>query len=332
MRTDAKRKIHPSMKRLDKIKALCCNQFPFQIHNNAKQPTHKRKEETMHRHLLVIAATLIGLILAAARPVPVEAASKSAVQEVTFETVGMGFMGPDSIPAGLTSVRIVNKGTDLHHIQLLRLADGKTAEDFSATVKTAPFNPMGPAAAPAWVKFVGGPNGVIPGESATAILNLEPGNYVLICFIPDSKGVAHIALGMVKALKVTGTTDSKAPEPVAAINITAMDFNFAIDKPIAAGTQTIRFTNAGTQPHEVLVVQLPPDKTIKDFAAAFEPGHSGPPPGKPIGGMTGIEKGGHAFFTAKFEPGRYGLICFFMDGTKKVPHFALGMTNEFTIK
>ncbi len=319
------------MQRLDKSKALCCNHFPFRAHNE-KHSTHKRKEEMMRRHLLVIAAVLIGLVLIADRPVPVEAASKSAMQEVTFETVGMGFVGPDSIPAGLTLIHMVNKGTDLHHVQLVRLADGKTAEDFAAAVKAAPFDPIGPAAPPAWVKFVGGPNGVIPGESSTAIINLEPGNYVMICFIPDSKGVPHITSGMMKPLKVTGTADSKAPEPVAAINITAMDFNYAIDKPIAAGTQTILFTNAGTQPHEVLVVQLPPDKTIKDFAAAFEPGHSGPPPGKPIGGMTGIEKGGHGIFTAKFEPGRYGLICFFMDGTKKAPHFALGMTNEFTVK
>lgn len=286
----------------------------------------------MRRYLLSVVIVLVALVFTVGRLVPVEAASKSAMKEVTFEAVGMGFVGPDSIPAGLTLIHMVNKGTDLHHVQLLRLTDGKTAEDFAAAVKAAPFDPIGPAAPPAWVKFVGGPNGVIPGESSTAIMNLEPGNYVLICFIPDSKGVSHIASGMVKALKVTGITDSKAPEPVAAVNITAMDFSFAIDKPITAGTQTIRFTNAGTQPHEVLVVQLPPDKTIKDFAAAFEPGHSGPPPGKPIGGMTGIDKGGHAFFTAKFEPGHYGLICFFMDSTKKAPHFALGMTNEFTVK
>lgn len=286
----------------------------------------------MRRHLLVIAATVIGLILIADRPVPVEAASKAVIQEVTFETVGMSFKGPESVPAGLTLIQIVNKGTDFHHVQLIRLTDGKTAEDFTTAVKTAPFDPMGPAAAPAWVHFIGGPNGAIPGESATAVMNLEPGNYVLICFIPDSKGVAHAAQGMMKALKVTGVADPGVSEPKATINITAMDFKFAPDSAIAAGTQTIRFNNAGTQPHEVLVVQLPPDKSVKDFAAAFEPGHSGPPPGKPIAGMTGVDKGGHAFFTAKFEPGHYGLICFFMDEMKKAPHFALGMMQDFIVK
>ncbi len=287
----------------------------------------------MHdRHLFTAAAIVMALMFTAGRPVPVEAASKSGINEVTFEAVDYGFKGPDTIPAGLTQVRIVNKGTDLHHIQLLRLTDGKTAEDFAAAVKAAPFNPMGPAASPAWVHYVGGPNGVIPGESATAVMTLESGNYVLTCFIPNSQGVAHAMMGMVKPLRVTGAADSGTSEPKAALTITAVDFGFAPDSVITAGTKTIRFNNAGMQPHEVLVVQLPPDKTIKDFAAAFEPGHSGPPPGKPIGGLVGIDKGGHAFFTATFEPGHYGLICFFMDGTKKAPHFALGMTSEFTVK
>jgi hypothetical protein len=281
---------------------------------------------------LPIASIAMVLMLTTGRPVPVEAASKAGLNEVTFEAVDYGFKGPDTIPAGLTRVQIVNKGTDLHQVQLLRLTDGKTAEDFAAAVKAAPFNPIGPATTPAWLHYIGGPNGVIPGESATAVVTLEPGNYVLTCFIPNSKGVAHAAMGMVKPLKVTGAADSKAPEPIASINITATDFNLTIDKPIAAGPQTIRFINAGMQPHEVLVVQLPPDKTVKDFAAAFEPGHSGPPPGKPIGGIAGIDRGGHAFFTAKFEPGHYGLICFFIDGTKQAAHFALGMTHEFTVK
>jgi len=281
--------------------------------------------------VLALAAAAVALVLTAGRPAPVQAGTQSGIKEVTFEAVDFGFKGPDSIPAGLTSVHIVNKGMNPHHVQILRLTDGKTAEDFAAAFKASPFDP-GPAPAPAWVHYLGGPNAAIPGESATAVMNLEPGTYVLTCFIPDSKGIPHIALGMMKALTVTGTADSKSTEPAASDSITAVDFGFNIDKPIPAGTQTIRFANGGTQPHEILVIQLPPDKTIKEFAAVFEPGYAGPPLGKPIGGLVGIDKGGHQFFTANFVPGHYGLICFFMDQTKKAPHFALGMTKEFTVR
>jgi hypothetical protein len=278
------------------------------------------------RYSWFVAVIFILLMFNAGRPVPIEAASQTAIREVTFEAAGMTFKGPDSIPSGLTSVRIVNKGMDLHEIQLIRLTDGKTAEDFAAVFKGESFYP------PAWVKFVGGPNGVIPGESATAVVNLEPGDYVLTCFIPDLKGIPHVAQGMVRPLKVTATPGPGASEPKASVTIIATDFTYSSSAPISAGPQTIRFNNAGTQPHEIVVVQLPPDKTIKDFAAAFDPAHPGPPPGKPIGGMSGIDQGGHGFFTAKFEPGRYGWICFFMDGAKQAPHFALGMMQDFIVK
>jgi len=48
--------------------------------------------------------------------------------------------------------------------------------------------------------------------------------------------------------------------------------------------------------------------------------------------VVGIERGGDAIFTAQFEPGRYGLICFFPDRTTGAPHFAKGMTLDFTVR
>jgi plastocyanin len=164
------------------------------------------------------------------------------------------------------------------------------------------------------------------------VLYLEPGNYVVACIVPDAKGVPHVNLKMVKPLTVKGPAAAGVSEPNAAVTITAHDFTLSPNGAIKAGPQTIRFNNEGTQPHEVLVVQLPPGKSIKDFADAFAPGHSGPPPGKPIGGSTGIEKGSHMYFTANYTPGHYGLICFFEDATKKAPHFALGMMYEFDVQ
>ena len=82
----------------------------------------------------------------------------------------------------------------------------------------------------------------------------------------------------------------------------------------------------------MVVVKLDPGKTAKDFGQAFEPGASGPPPGRPLGGIVGLERGGSGFFTGTFEPGRYGLICFFPDQQTGAPHFSKGMTMDFTVK
>jgi plastocyanin/uncharacterized cupredoxin-like copper-binding protein len=288
---------------------------------------HLEEALVRYGHFLSVSAILMAFLFIPVRPVPAEAAPK-ALPTVTFEATDYGFTGPDSIPAGLVSVRIVNKGKDLHHVQLLRLDDGKTQKDFMEAVKTDPHIIYGNLS---WVTFAGGPNGVIPGESGTAILDLKPGSYVVTCIIPAPNGVLHVNLGMVKPLTVKGPAVMGVSEPNAAVTITAHDFVFAPNAPFTAGSRTIRFNNEGAQPHEVLVVQLPPGKTIKDFADAFAPGHTGPPPGKPIGGVSGIQQGSHAFFTANFTPGHYGLICFFEDATKKAPHFALGMTYEFDV-
>ena len=244
---------------------------------------------------------------------------------VVFVAHDYGFAGPDRIPSGTTTVQIVNKGQAPHHIQLLKLLQGKTAADFRAAIASDP------ARLPSWITFVGGPNAILPGSDAVATMNLQEGNYLLICLIPNEQGVPHVALGMQKPLSVSGGKASLVSEPKPDLTITQADFRFALSHPITAGSRTIQVMNHGTQPHEVVVVKLDPGASPKDFAAAFEPGASGPPPGKPVGGVVGLDIGEHAFFTTQFEPGRYGLLCFFTDAAGR-PHFAQGMTSEFTVK
>ena len=283
----------------------------------------------MRRTVFTSMTTALCLTLASAVGVsgagPVAASPRTDRPPLVFTAHDYGFDGPDRIPAGLTTMRVVNKGQDLHHIQLVKLLQGKTVADFRAAVTAAPSR------LPRWITFVGGPNAVLPNGDAVATMNLTEGDYLLICIIPDKNGKPHVALGMQKALSVRGAKPTLVSEPKSDITITQADFHFALSQPITAGFHTIQVMNHGTQPHEVVLLKLDPGASAKDFAAAFAPGASGPPPGKPIGGVVGIESGDHAYFTAQFEPGRYGLICFFEDATGR-PHFMLGMTSEFTVK
>jgi len=56
----------------------------------------------------------------------------------------------------------------------------------------------------------------------------------------------------------------------------------------------------------VLLVQLPPAVSVADFAHAAANPESAPPPGKPMGGVTGLQPGAEAAFTAEFLPGKMG--------------------------
>ena len=237
-----------------------------------------------------------------------------------------GFTGPDRIPAGMTTVQVVNDGKDLHHVQIMQLTEGKTAEDFQTAMKADSSHP------PAWAKLVGGPNAVMPGGKATATMALSAGNYLLLCLIPDSQGVPHVALGMVKSLTIEATKRPVAGPPAADLTITMTDFAFGLSQPITAGMHTLHVKNVGKQPHEVVVVKLDDGKSVKDFGAAFAPGASGPPPGQAMGGLVGIEEGATGYFTGQFKPGRYGLICFFPDSATGAPHFTKGMVLDFTVQ
>ena len=81
---------------------------------------------------------------------------------VVFVAHDYGFSGPDRLPAGLTTVRIVNTGQDLHHVQFLKLLHGRSAADFREAIAANP-NQL-----PAWVQYAGGPNAHLPGSVASA--------------------------------------------------------------------------------------------------------------------------------------------------------------------
>src|SRR5688572_3709578 len=164
------------------------------------------------------------------------------------------FSIPDSIPAGLTTFQLMNHGAELHHMQILRLEQGKTMADFSAAMES-----KGPP--PAWISFLGGPQGGLPHGPATNVtVTLTPGNYVVLCFIPSPDGKPHVAKGMVKPLTVTrATAVAQAGAPKADYVLTLYDYNFETDKPLKAGRRTILIKNTAKQFHEAVFAKLPPN-------------------------------------------------------------------------
>ena len=103
---------------------------------------------------------------------------------------------PETLPAGPRIIKVINNGPDVHELNLLRLEDGKTAEDVSQYLAA----PKGP---PPFVP-IGGINGMEPGASGYVELDLEPGTYVAICYIPTpkSEGHPHFTRGMIKEFTV----------------------------------------------------------------------------------------------------------------------------------
>ena len=247
-------------------------------------------------------------------------------QMVTVVAKDFSFDAPTQIPAGVTAVRLVNQGHELHHVTFIQLDDGKTAADLAAAISK-------PGPAPSWTKSAGGPNTVVPGGTGNATLILEPGNYVMVCLIQGADNVPHMAKGMMRPLTVTasiGASGSAATEPTADITFGLTEYSFALTPAPTRGGHTIRVDNNGKQGHEVVLLRLMPGKTTADLMAWMQKS-VGPPPVEPLGGIAPLSPGRHGYFTADLTPGSYVALCFVGDDADGKPHFAHGMIKTFTI-
>jgi uncharacterized cupredoxin-like copper-binding protein len=251
----------------------------------------------------------------------------AAPRVVTIRTLDYAFEAPASIPAGPTTIRIVNGGKELHHVWFVKLEQGKTAADYMQAMQALA---KGEAPPPVWAIDMGGPQMGMPGALADGTVNLEAGNYVIVCHIPAADGVPHSAKGMYKALTVTPNA-APAAEPKADVTMTLRDYDFAFSAPLTAGRQTVRIVNEAEQFHEAFIARLLPGKTVAQALAWLEQGMQGPPPMEPVGGATGLAKGRGMQFTADFTPGEYALLCFLPDKADGKPHVAHGMMKQITV-
>ena len=255
------------------------------------------------------------------------AAAGATANEVMITATDYAFDAPSEIPAGLTNLRMVDSGKELHHATLIKLEEGKTFADLMAG-----FSEMKPGTPPpSWVIPAGGPNAVAPGSTSALTMVLEPGNYAIVCFIPDANGVPHVAHGMAKALTVTPNPNAVMTEPTADITVTMSDYKFEFSQPLAAGRHTLKLVTAPGQPHEFTFFQLSPGMTAGDIPRYVEGGMKGPPPALPLGGVAGVAAGRASYYTVDLQPGDYAIVCFIEDAKDGKPHFVHGMIQQIKV-
>ena len=282
---------------------------------------------TITASLLAVAAT--ATLAGALRAAPGDDPKVTKANVVTVTATDFAFQAPDTIAAGRTTIRLVNKGPEHHHVWLIKLEQGKTLKDLMEATKD-----HGPL--PKWAVDVGGPNTPVPGGEASATLDLEAGRYVMVCVIPAMKdGQPHFMKGMVKEVTVAkraGVVQAgKTVAPASEVVMTLDDYDFRVSTPITSATKSVRFVNVAEQTHEAVIVRLNPGTTVQAFLQAMEK-PQGPPPGALIGGITGIAKGRTVEVPTTFTPGEYALICFVPDAKDGKPHLAHGMVKQFSVK
>ena len=283
----------------------------------------------MHKKLLLLA--VVGLSMGCtAKETPnadsVAAAAPATPHVVNFTANDFSFAGPDSIPSGMTTLVLNNAGATIHHLQLLRLKDGKTLADLQEGLK----HMKSTDAPPAWIEEAGGVNVPDPGAQTAAMLMIEPGNYALACFVDTPDKVPHVMKGMLKGLTVTASAAAPAEAPAPDVTVTLTDYTFSFSTPLTAGHHVLRIDNTAAQHHEFVLFQLLPGKTIDDFGK-WGATYQGPMPAKAMGGVPAMVTGQTEYVPMDLTAGDYVAICFLPDAKDGKPHLMHGMVMPIRI-
>ncbi len=116
--------------------------------------------------------------------------------DATIELNEFGFVVPD-LTAGTHTLRIENTGAQTHEIALVRLDEGATMESYLAGVQPGATTP--PPGQP-----IGGNGAISPGLANFMTVDLAPGRYLLLCWVPDpADGVPHVMKGMVTEVVIS---------------------------------------------------------------------------------------------------------------------------------
>ncbi len=278
-------------------------------------------------HWLILLATLAACRSGEQQPATDSVAATPATPpEVSIVATDFAFQAPDTVAGGMVTLKLVNQGSTYHHVQLVRLLDGKTFGDLMEGMKQ--MKPGAPP--PPWMEDVVGPNTPEPGGESRLTRELTPGNYAILCFIDTPDKVPHLAKGMTKALTVVAPTGPAAAAPVADVTVQMTDYTWTVTPEFKAGRNVVRLENQAEQAHEMFIMRLGEGKTVDDVMA-WGASYAGPLPGTALGGSTGQKKGDIAYVTFDLTPGNYLLLCFLPDAKDGKAHLEHGMVKPFTI-
>lgn len=265
------------------------------------------------------------------------AAGEIGVVDVTAR--GLTLEAPSEIPAGWTTFRFTNASPMIHLAVIERMPEGRGVQAQQEEVAPVFQEGMdlliagdvdGAMAAfgglPAWfgeIVFLGGPGLTSPGRTSQSTVYLEPGTYLIECYV-KTDGVFHsynpdpAVYGMVHEIRVTGEV-SDAVEPMADVTVTvSAEGGIVMEGDLSPGPQTVRVqfldqvVHENFLGHDVHVVRLFEDLDLAALDLWMDwsqpSGLETPAPATFIGGLNELPAGETGYFSVTLEPGEYALI------------------------
>lgn len=253
---------------------------------------------------------------------------------VEVMAVDYAFAAPDTIPAGWTKFRMSNEGEEEHFMLVNPLPEGTTIEDIrkialylqslhdqhdtdnidKKQIYETLHSSIGKPSAD--VPYRGGPGFLSMGHTVEATTYLEPGRYVIECYMRNPEGKQHNVLGMMRELIVAedSTANTNPPEPDEEIRLTNNGILAADLLKSGRHTFEVHFLEHPAEyiGNDVHLVRLKENTNIDSLARwmdVFEKGGLvAPATVEFLGGTNELPAGEVAYFTVDLEPGNYAWI------------------------
>jgi hypothetical protein len=132
---------------------------------------------------------------------PLQTPAPSPQVDQKIQLVDFAFTLPADLHSGEQTWEVVNFGKQIHHLVLVKLKEGVTIEEGETYAQTqAGEDPADYANS----HFLGA---LAPGHSVYMNVSLVPGNYIVVCHIPDysegGDGEPHLAHGMMQSFTIS---------------------------------------------------------------------------------------------------------------------------------
>lgn len=246
---------------------------------------------------------------------------------------------PDSIQAGLVTFRLSQVGDRLtnpakveaenlapatpdndptrafHMLWVARLEPGRTVSEwYDAKVKGEPTP---------WAVELGGPAAAEPPHTSNATMVLEPGSYVLVCYVGSAhadKNRRHLLKGMFRGLTVVpgNAAAAEMPRAHAIARITGTG-QIELQGTLRQGPQRIRVINETGRSHEFIVMRLKTGWTAQK-AVTWRRSDGTTHPFASLGGFSAVRPGSTLTTTIDFGVGDHVLW------TSRTPGTSLAVT------
>jgi hypothetical protein len=255
---------------------------------------------------------------------------------IEIVTEVMDFQMVDTITSGWNTFRYFNKSKETHFFLLDKYPEGKFIKDAEEEVGPIFQNGMdlineGKAEEgfkefgklPEWfskIVFVGGSGLVSSGQMSETTVKLEPGYYIVECYVKMANGVFHTTMGMAKELIVIEESSNNSP-PNPTVNVSISSENGIMNKEVLSKGEQVfsvkfedQIVHENFVGHDVNLVKLNENADIdaleKWMNWADPKGLITPSPEGVIflGGVNDMPAGSMGYFKVNLEPGNYALI------------------------